>query len=93
MTFVVTSTADSGTGSLRQAIIDSNVGLGYDTITFNIPAWVCAQSARRLHYRRSPMPSSSMATPNRDPVREHVGDQEQRCDSGGTEWYLRGKPR
>jgi autotransporter-associated beta strand protein len=37
MTFVVTSTADSGAGSLRQAIIDSNVGLGYDTITFNIP--------------------------------------------------------
>ncbi len=36
MTFVVTSTADSGAGSFRQAILDSNAGLGYDTITFNM---------------------------------------------------------
>jgi hypothetical protein len=36
-TFVVTNTGDSGTGSLRQAILDSNAHLGADSIIFNIP--------------------------------------------------------
>jgi hypothetical protein len=36
-TLVVTNTSDSGTGSLRQAIIDANTVAGTDTITFNIP--------------------------------------------------------
>jgi hypothetical protein len=36
-TFVVTSTADSGPGSLRQAILDANAHLGADSIVFNIP--------------------------------------------------------
>jgi hypothetical protein len=36
-TFTVTNTNDSGTGSLRQAIIDANANPGTDTITFNIP--------------------------------------------------------
>lgn len=36
-TYVVTSTADSGAGSLRQAILDANSNPGLDTITFNIP--------------------------------------------------------
>jgi hypothetical protein len=35
--FVVTNTSDSGTGSLRQAILDANAAAGYDTITFNVP--------------------------------------------------------
>jgi hypothetical protein len=36
-TFTVTNTDDSGTGSLRQAILDSNASVGvFDTITFNI---------------------------------------------------------
>ena len=35
-TFTVTNTADSGAGSLRQAIIDANALAGADTITFNI---------------------------------------------------------
>jgi hypothetical protein len=34
---MVTTTSDSGTGSLRQAIIDANAHAGLDTITFNIP--------------------------------------------------------
>jgi hypothetical protein len=34
--FPVTITADAGAGTLRQAIIDANVTLGIDTITFNI---------------------------------------------------------
>ncbi|ALG67814.1 choice-of-anchor D domain-containing protein [Beggiatoa leptomitoformis] len=33
---LVTNTADSGSGSLRQAIIDANATLGIDTINFNI---------------------------------------------------------
>ena len=36
-TFTVTTTADSGPGSLRQAILDANANAGADTITFNIP--------------------------------------------------------
>lgn len=35
--FVVVNTNDSGTGSLRQAILDANAQAGADTITFNIP--------------------------------------------------------
>jgi hypothetical protein len=38
------TTADSGPGSLRQAIIDSNDNLGVDTITFDIPAGQCQAS-------------------------------------------------
>ena len=37
-TFVVTNTNDSGAGSLRQAILDSNANVGFrDRIHFNIP--------------------------------------------------------
>jgi len=35
-TLTVTTTADSGAGSLRQAILDANSGAGADTIEFNI---------------------------------------------------------
>jgi len=35
-TFTVTNTRDSGTGSLRQAILDANANPGKDTIAFNI---------------------------------------------------------
>jgi len=38
-TFTVTNTNDSGTGSLRQAILGANANLGLDIIAFNIPAW------------------------------------------------------
>jgi hypothetical protein len=36
-TFTVTTTADSGAGSLRQAILDAEAAPGADTIQFNIP--------------------------------------------------------
>ena len=35
-TYTVTSTADSGAGTLRQAILDANANPGADTIAFNI---------------------------------------------------------
>src|SRR5258708_21726672 len=35
-TFTVTNTSDSGTGSLRQAIMDANGAAGADTIAFSI---------------------------------------------------------
>ena len=41
----VTTTADSGAGSLRQAILDANATTADDTIDFNIP--VCPE--RHLH--------------------------------------------
>ncbi|HSP44709.1 MAG TPA: hypothetical protein VLO30_01825, partial [Chthoniobacterales bacterium] len=36
-TFVVTTSANTGSGSLRQAITDANNHSGLDTIAFNIP--------------------------------------------------------
>ena len=36
-TYMVTTTADSGPGSLRQAILDANANPGTDAIAFNIP--------------------------------------------------------
>src|SRR5690349_18868836 len=36
-TYTVTNAADSGAGSLRQAILDANANPGADTIVFNIP--------------------------------------------------------
>lgn len=36
-TFTVTSTADSGAGTLRQAILDAEASPGPDTIVFNLP--------------------------------------------------------
>src|SRR5690242_19920386 len=36
-TFTVTSVADSGAGSLRQAITSANATPGLDTISFNLP--------------------------------------------------------
>ncbi|HEX4439714.1 MAG TPA: S-layer homology domain-containing protein [Thermoanaerobaculia bacterium] len=36
-TYTVTNTSDTGAGSLRQAILDSNSNAGQDTIAFNIP--------------------------------------------------------
>jgi len=36
-TYTVTNVADSGAGSLRQAILSANTNLGLDTIVFNIP--------------------------------------------------------
>ncbi|MEJ7593995.1 MAG: DUF4347 domain-containing protein, partial [Planctomycetaceae bacterium] len=39
-TYTVTTTDDSGAGSLRQAILDANANAGTDTITFNIGSGV-----------------------------------------------------
>jgi len=41
-TFTVTTTADSGPGSLRQAILDANANAGADTIVFAIPSNQCS---------------------------------------------------
>jgi hypothetical protein len=41
-TFTVTSTADSGVGTLRQAIIDANANPGEDRIEFDIPEGECS---------------------------------------------------
>src|SRR5437762_2979808 len=37
-TFTVLNTADSGTGSLRKAVLDANAHAGADTIVFKLPA-------------------------------------------------------
>ena len=43
-TFSVTTTADDGAGSLREAITDANNTAGPDTIEFNIPEGQCQVS-------------------------------------------------
>jgi hypothetical protein len=40
-TFAVTTTADSGAGSLRQAILDANANAGADIISFNVSGAGC----------------------------------------------------
>src|SRR4051812_9699623 len=50
--FVVTTTADSGAGSLRQSIIDANANPADDDITFNIPG-----SSVRVINVLSPLPT------------------------------------
>jgi hypothetical protein len=58
-TFTVTSTSDSGAGSLRQAIVDANANPGADTIAFNITGAGVSDdhavelSGLRLDHRRS----------------------------------------
>ena len=44
-TFVVTTLADSGPGSLRQAIIDANAVVGADTITFSVSGFIVLATA------------------------------------------------
>jgi hypothetical protein len=41
-TFTVVNTADSGVGSLRQAILDANANPGEDVVEFAIPAGSCS---------------------------------------------------
>ncbi len=56
-TYTVTNTTDSGPGSLRQAIIDSNTSVGItDTIAFNVSGAGCA-GGRRLHDRADDVPA------------------------------------
>jgi len=40
-TYTVTNTADTGAGSLRQAILDANANAGLDTIAFNVSGAGC----------------------------------------------------
>jgi hypothetical protein len=54
--FTVTTTNDSGAGSLRQAILDANANPGADTIAFNIPG-----SGTRTITLSSPLPSITEA--------------------------------
>ena len=65
-TFTVTNTADSGAGSLRQAILDANANPGADTIAFDIPgAAAFTRSRRPPRSRASPIPPSSTGTRSR----------------------------
>src|SRR5437870_7946756 len=54
-TFTVTNTNDSGAGSLRQAIIDSNANSGADTIDFNIAGTPTIQPQSQLPANTDPV--------------------------------------
>jgi hypothetical protein len=55
-TYTVTTTADSGAGSLRQAITDANGNAGADTIAFNIVGSGVHTIAPAPRYRASRRP-------------------------------------
>ena len=70
-TYTVTSTADSGAGTLRQAILDANANPGADTIAFNIvgsgvhtiaPASACRRSRDPVTIDGYTQPGSSANT-------------------------------
>jgi parallel beta-helix repeat protein len=61
-TFTVTNTADSGLGSLRQAITDANTAAGADTIAFNISGAGCDGSGVCTIALASQLPSVSGQT-------------------------------
>ena len=61
-TFTVTSTADAGAGTLRQAITDANNAAGGDTIAFNIVGAARTRSRSRRRFRLSPCGPRSTAT-------------------------------
>ena len=77
-TFLVTNTADSGPGSLRQAILDSNAATGQtNTIDFNIPGEWRADDRPALRTSRD-----HAVGPDRRLVaaglRRHAADRDQR---------------
>ena len=53
-TYTVTNCADSGAGSLRQAITDANTNAGIDTISFNIPTTEATTEAGATFWRIKP---------------------------------------
>ena len=55
-TYTVTSNADSGAGTLRQAILDANASGGADTIGFNIVGSGVHTITPATPCRRSRMP-------------------------------------
>src|SRR5262245_35584562 len=57
-TYTVTSTADSGAGTLRQAILDANANAGPDTIAFNI----AGSGAHTIPLATPPPPLTSPVT-------------------------------
>jgi uncharacterized membrane protein len=59
-TYTVTTTADSGANSLRQAIINANTAAGADTIAFNIPTADAGYNATGQYWTirpATPLPS------------------------------------
>lgn len=73
-TFTVTTAADSGPGSLRQAILDSNAELSFDTIRFEI--------AGDGH------PVINLASPLPEPIDEVTIDGTTQTDGRDTEWVV-----
>src|SRR6476660_972465 len=75
-TFTVSNTADTGTGSLRQAITDANAHSGLDTIAFNIPETgvQTITPATQLPSITSPVTLDGYTQPNSSPNTLANGD-------------------
>ncbi len=79
-TLSVTTTADAGAGSLRQAILDSNASVGVlDTIAFAIALGRADDHARLSRFRRSRIRSSST-------------ERRSRASRGCRSWSSTGRP-
>ena len=97
-TFTVTSTGDSGAGSLRQAVLDANANPGIDTIAFAIPGAGVPDDQRADGLPHSPLRSSSTARPSRvtpgAPLIELTAAPEQRHpDHRGRQHAPRPRPQ
>jgi|GEM_PF-2345907 len=75
-TYTVTTTADSGAGSLRQALLDANARAGMDTIAFDIPGagvqTIKPQSA--LPYITDPLTLDGYTQPGSSPNGNGLSD-------------------
>jgi hypothetical protein len=79
----VTSTADSGAGTLRQAILDSNQTVNAEVIRFNIGSVATCPylitPASLLPAITSPVTIDGFSQPGSDPNGESLEDDAQRC--------------
>ena len=88
-TFTVTNTADTGAGSLRQAILDANASVGFDTIAFNIPGTGVhtITPVTELPYLTDPASIDGYTQPGASPNTDSIGTNAViliELDGGGT---------
>lgn len=89
-TFTVTTTADSGAGSLRQAILEAENSAGADTIVFDIPAGQCAANGVCTVGLNTPLPLvTESLTIDATTQPRHGSAPANVCATAGSPSYLR----
>jgi hypothetical protein len=97
-TFTVTTTADAGPGSLRQALLAANAAAGPDAVAFNIPAVgvQTIQLASQLPLLTGPVTVDGFTQPGATPNTLAVGDNAailvEVLGGGGAAWAFAQQP-